>query len=243
MHWATRGTIWAPLQRNCLRMVRAGVALARRDLSIDAPDVQVPETRPRTTRFHFLEFIMSAAALIVSGTSIAVALHHGEIMEKLVAANSLPYAQVVSGNASFRPDGTMERRWYLQMRNLGVGPADVTDVQLSVDGHPVHDLRQWLSACCATDDEARELVAALEGETVVNNLPRHFIPAGEEVTLFSIPLTESTQPYWDRMGNLFGRTAIEVCYCSVFGECWSTNVSGARHEVDACHPSEHRFTP
>ena len=78
---------------------------------MEQPEVHAPHARhgglPR-----WLELVIAVTALITSISSIAIAVHHGSIMEKLVQANSLPYMR--GGFSDVQPGG--ERIMSLALR-------------------------------------------------------------------------------------------------------------------------------
>src|SRR5262245_2073613 len=116
---------------------------------------QPPEVAtPHATRggHRWLEMLVSISALAVSAVSIFIALQHGNTMEKLVAANSVPYVEIMSGNAVRSQDGEFRTGIILELRNLGVGPANVRSVRLLTDGEPVRNTDDWVSRCCDGDE-------------------------------------------------------------------------------------------
>jgi hypothetical protein len=74
---------------------------------VENPEVHTPHARhgglPR-----WLELTIAVTALITSISSIAIAVHHGQIMEKLVQANSVPYMQ---GGFSAPAESAREGGW------------------------------------------------------------------------------------------------------------------------------------
>jgi hypothetical protein len=206
------------------------------------PEVHAPHGHRGGVRW--LEMMVSISALVVSVVSISVALQHGNVMEKLVAANSLPYVDVMNANVVLRPSGEYQQEMRLELRNVGVGPADVSSVRVSVDGRYLSNSVEILSLCCETAEDARAVREGVGGELVMNQSRTHFIPAGQTAPLFSIRRTEENAAAWDRVELVRRRLIVETCYCSVFGECWQTTTARDRREpVDACAISEESFVP
>jgi hypothetical protein len=75
--------------------------------------------RPPRRLPRWLELVIAVTALVTSISSIAIAVHHGKIMEKLVQANSVPYMQ--GGFSNVTPEG--HHVLSLDLLNRGVGPA------------------------------------------------------------------------------------------------------------------------
>ena len=208
------------------------------------PEVHSPHA-PRGGRFRWLEMLVSISALAVSAVSIFIALQHGNTMEKLVAANSMPYVEIMSGNAVRGVDGEFRQGIILELRNVGVGPANVRSVRMVANGQPVRNVDEWVAICCEGD-------AALAAQTVttmdfvLNQSATHFIPAGENAMLVYALRTEENSDAFRRVDGVRVRSHIEICYCSVFDECWRRTSAGGEPEpepVSACVAPEDRFMP
>lgn len=187
---------------------------------------------------RWLELVIAVTALVTSVSSIAIAVHHGHVMEKLVQANSLPYLQ--GGFSDATPEG--ERVLSLDLLNRGVGPAHEKSLRVKVDGRYVTSLRELIAASLGAD-EAEAADEALE--TLQNRVRTRFVPGGQSQMVFRIPKTPESEKYWDRMQAAQGRWGLEYCYCSVFDECWE--VLGKWEEpkrVAACaRVEENEFLP
>lgn len=205
------------------------------------PEVHQPHHHRGGVRW--LEMLVSISALAVSAVSIFIALQHGNTMEKLVAANSIPHVEIMSGNAVRGADGEFRQGLLLELRNVGVGPANVRSVRMLTDGRAVRDVNEWMLACCGGDAAlARETLASMN--FVLNQSPTHFVPAGGNVMLVYAPRTEANAEAFARADDVRVRSRIEICYCSVFEECWRRSSDGAEPEpIEACHAPQDRFIP
>jgi hypothetical protein len=203
------------------------------------PEVHSPH-RHRGGRW--LEMLVSISALAVSGVSIFIALQHGNTMEKLVAANSVPYVEIMSANAIRGADGEFREGILLELRNVGVGPANVRSVRMLHEGRPVRNVDDWMSLCCDGDEAlARDTLTSMN--FVLNQSATHFIPAGENVMLAYAPRTDENAEAFVRADAVRIRSRIEICYCSVFEECWRRNDGAEPEPVQACPAPEDRFIP
>jgi hypothetical protein len=179
---------------------------------METPEVHHPHARqgglPR-----WLELVIAITALITSISSIAIAVHHGRIMEKLVQANSLPYMQ-----GGFT-DATMEgeRVLSLDVLNRGVGPAHQQSLRVKVDGRYVRSLGELIEASLGAEKaaEAKRVFFTLQ-----NRVKKRFVPGGEEQMVFRIEKTPENESYWNLLEAAQRRWDVEFCYCSVFEECW-----------------------
>lgn len=195
-------------------------------------DVEVEHPHVHHHSGHrWIDMAIPIAALFVSVVSIAIAYHHGSVMqqlvrqnERLVQANSLPYLEL--GTSTRTQEG--EPRISLFAINSGVGPAAIKSVEVLVDGRPVSDLRQLLAACCAASPDARVGSSTLSGRMV---------RAGDMITYVDF-LGGSREPLARSVLRAYrgDRIKVNLCYCSVFGECWTRSSTGLASptKVAAC---------
>jgi hypothetical protein len=204
---------------------------------MEGPDVHHPHRRhgglPR-----WLELGIAVTALITSISSIAIAVHHGRIMEKLVEANSLPYMQ--GGFSTVTPEGAEVLS--LDLLNRGVGPAHEKSLRVKAGGRDVTSFRDLVEAALGREQAAaaRNVIHPIE-----NRVRTRFIPGGQLQFVFRLSRTPENAAYWDRLEASQESWDIEYCYCSVFDECWQ--VLGKWQEpspVRACARDEAReFLP
>jgi hypothetical protein len=85
----------APVRRRSMTEEEKMPPDAEPEDEVENPEVHTVHTsHGRLPRW--LELTIAVTALITSISSIAIAIHHGQIMEKLVQANSVPYMQAAS---------------------------------------------------------------------------------------------------------------------------------------------------
>jgi hypothetical protein len=185
--------------------------------AVENPEVHTPHARhgglPR-----WLELTIAVTALITSISSIAIAVHHGQIMEKLVQANSVPYMQGGFSDVTLEGADVLS----LDLRNRGVGPAHQQSLRVKVDGRYVRSLSELFDASLGPD-QAVEVKSALDEivkRTPKNRVRSRFIPGGQEQLVFRWVKTPEKAQYWDLLSASQEKWDIEYCYCSVFHECW-----------------------
>jgi hypothetical protein len=207
---------------------------------LESPEVHTPHAHvaghgglPR-----WLELTLAISALVTSVASIALALHHGEVMERLVVANSFPYMQ---GGFS---DQTLDGKDVisLDLLNRGVGPAHETSLFVTVDGRYVRSAEELVTASIGAGKAGHG-----PGQLAVlkNSVPTRFIPGGQQQFIFNIAKTPDNAANWDLLQKAQGRWSTEFCYCSVFNECWRVVEKEFEPvKVKACLRDETReFTP
>ena len=177
------------------------------------PEVHAPHPHHGGGLPKWLELTIAVSALVTSLSSIAIAIHHGQIMEKLVQANSIPYLQ--GGFSDRTPSG--EKVMSLDLLNRGVAPAHERSLFLKVGGRYVRSTDEFMTAVFGRGDAK---MAEQTLDPVWNRVATRFIPGGQNQTIFRVPRSEANAAYWDRMYKDEGRWSVEICYCSVFDDCW-----------------------
>ena len=206
------------------------------------PEVHEPHSHPpgahrdRRGPPAWLEWATSISALVVSVSSIVIAIHHGDTMDKLVKANSFPYLIGVASDA--RPDG--RESMSVDFSNNGVGPADEQSLKIKVGDRYVTSVAELVAASVDPED-APAAVAALRG--LHNTVRTRFIAGNGNQFVFRIDKTPANAVWWDKVDSRRTNWRIEYCYCSVFAECWRVKVD-VHTPVKACVRDElHEFVP
>jgi hypothetical protein len=200
------------------------------DVDIDRPHVSHHRSGNR-----WLDLGLPLGALFVSFVSIAIAWHHGRVMqqlvrqnERLVEANSLPYLQI-SGSDSGKTGVT------LNATNEGVGPAKIMTAEILVDGRPVETLAQLMDACCGTGDQSAVSVSSLEGRMV---------RPGDAVAYLDVRAVGSGTARLAALDRArqSNRIVTRLCYCSVFDDCWMADSRDPTPDaVKRCVPPPHPY--
>jgi len=190
---------------------------------------------PRKSGQRTFDIAITVCILLVSVSSLIIALVHSRTLERmadantrLVEANSWPFLGYGTGNAG-SPGGTAVE---MRISNDGVGPAKIEAADLKWDGVPMHNAIEFLHTCCGyREDRANGLWIDLIAGRVLR--------AGETITFITLPRTGNDLEAWKRLNTarLSPRLAVDVCYCSVFDECWIEDVlrmSLTPRRVDRC---------
>jgi hypothetical protein len=206
--------------------------------ALEGPEVHQPHARHRGLP-QWLELTIAGTALVTSISSIAIAVHHGHTMEKLVQANSIPF--VIGGFSDVTPLG--ERILSLDLLNRGAGPAKQRSLRVKVDDRYVTSLDELLSAALGPE---RAQAARKPLNIAANKVKMRFLaPGGEVQAVFRTVKTPENAQYWEALEAAQPRFSIDYCYCSVFEECWYVPSKWAEPEpVDECVRDEpNEFMP
>lgn len=178
---------------------------------------------------------------MVSLVSLWLALHSAHSMEKLVAANSYPYLELMRNMTSIEKDpvtGRSHKRVEYLLVNSGIGPARIEWVQLSYKGKPMADLSELLAACCNMGPEPE--IALNRRGNVVGSLVR----PGDMISMFAADEPKTPNPIFDALHHSMKDISQTACYCSVFDECYIRNKDGMKPQpVDECTAPAKTFRP
>ena len=177
-------------------------------------------TRTRTDgTSRWTGYIVSASAMLISLTSLAVAISANRTQERLLAASVWPSLGYGTGNRG--PDGTDVIT--LSIGNQGTGPARLRAFQVLHGGAPARDARALLAQCCG-------LGADESVHTVTSGTRAAVLKAGDEITLLQFERAANDAEVWTRFNRERFKVEVKACYCSVLDECWM--VDTARTEPD-----------
>lgn len=198
----------------------------------------------RASRIRLVEIIVAVSVVMISVASLAVAVFQGTVMQRQLAASVLPILDYSHGN--YDPDAE-SREITLTLLNNGLGPAALETVGIWYgDLGPLH-LDELLGACCLDSDAGPEARAEEVSQMfrdgrlfAISSDPNGRIVAPDQsITLMNIPFPETgdeqVQAIWRQLDQERWRMSVEVCYCSVFDECWRARFPNHRREpVRSC---------
>jgi len=216
---------------------------SQKEPPVEGPEVHHPHQHHGGGLPRWLELGIALTALVTSISSIFIAVHHGQIMEKLVQANSLPYVQ--GGVSNVTPEGAQVLS--LDLLNRGVGPAHEQSLRVKVGDRYVTSVDELLTASLLPE-QLTEVQSARKDRILMvaaSNVRHRFIPGGQSQLIFRIDRTPENARYWDMINKAWKNWNIEYCYCSVFDECWQVNgVMSEPVPVKECSRDEPReFMP
>jgi hypothetical protein len=197
-------------------------------------DVEVHTPHAHKTGHHWIDMTVAVAAVFISVVSLAVAILHGRTMERmaeenarLVAANSWPFLQY--GAATVTTDGVT--RVHMRVFNSGVGPAKIESAELVWKGVAYRGDREFLEACCKFDPAS--------GTPFDSSVFQNFVmPAGTETRFLEFSKSADPAVFAALQRAMLSHDLqLNVCYCSIFDECWQsdlTTLSLKPRQVEAC---------
>jgi len=181
-----------------------------------------------------LEFAVAMAALITSVTSIWLSMRQGDDMARLVQAQSWPFLEYLSSNT-----GNTGPEIDVGVRNAGVGPAKVKSFSVTYDGKAIPGWVALIQACCVPDGKTmattEDLLTLTDRKMISSKLIDRVLRPSDQVILLHLPKTEANAALWKKLDDARFKLQIRACYCSVFDECWITDLrSTAQKSVASC---------
>jgi hypothetical protein len=123
------------------RDVQAEVHLPHSPVSADPDGVRL---EPRRTGHRLLDFAVAGSAILISLISLGVAIHLGQVQQRLVAANSWPFLQFASSYNI--EDG--KQVVSIGISNDGAGAAILKSLVVRYQGKVIRGYVELLQACC-----------------------------------------------------------------------------------------------
>lgn len=200
-----------------------------------------PHHHPHGTGLRWLDISLGVAAGIVSLVSLWLGLHSAHSMEKLVAANSYPYLEMMRSMSTLEKDpetGLPRKRVEYMLVNNGIGPARIEWVELKYKGKPMADIDALLSACCAMTQKV-DFAMNRRG-----NVAGALVRAGDMMSMFAADQPGSNNPMFDALHRSMPDIEVSACYCSVFDECYLRDRDAKKPQaVEQCTPPAVPFRP
>jgi len=168
------------------------------------------------------ELIVALAAIMISIISLVVYIYQAQIMREQQHISVWPYIEWDMTISTV--DGI-----YIAVVNKGVGPAIIKETTLKLDEEKM-DVLSLLGKVVGNLDSL-----SLSYGDVSNKV---FAP-GEEYRLFHLKLingklgNESSREVYERVKKMYPRIKYEICYCSVYGDCWTSQ--GLKVIEDKCN--------
>jgi hypothetical protein len=154
-----------------------------------------------------LSNLTSGLALSVSIFALAIGAWQTRLMQGQARASVWPFVAIgYTYNSNTDLNGFI---WHVD--NNGVGPAKVQTVTLSVDGKP---MKRWSDVIAELGVNHRTLnvsTTSLNGDVIPPNLNR-------ETTIEAVRINERDVAVLFKAA--IDRFKMDICYCSVYDECW-----------------------
>lgn len=143
------------------------------------------------------EMITAISAVFIGICAIGISLYETSLIRQAQKGSVWP---ALGGGYSYNQDGFS----YL-LENAGVGPAIIEYIILTVDGEP---LETW--------DQYFDKLGARVSNYLVTQASGRIVSPQSRIDILFIPPKENI----DLIAKEQERVDVEICYCSVYEDCW-----------------------
>jgi hypothetical protein len=200
------------------------------------PEHEVHHPHGHRTGHRLLDLAVPVSALLISVISLIIGIHHGRTMQemaqansRLVQANSWPLLQYTTGNANDKGDPEIS----MKVENAGVGPAKLISLEIFQGEQRLRTPRDLIGALDPTNPKP-EVSLGLTLPTVLR--------AGNDMLILGMK-RPGNEALWDKLNKERFRFHFRACYCSVFDECWVSDLlTLAPQPVEHCAVSPDSFS-
>ena len=147
------------------------------------------------------EMIMAVSALLVSLVTAAATIHSAYTSRAYARASLWPS---LGGGVSYNENG-----FRFLMMNRGTGPAIIQSMRVQYDGKPMQSWQQLLE----------QFDPKFSGSWGSSFASRITLPANQMLDALTVRDKKLARQMYDASDKL----KVDICYCSVFDECWITS--------------------
>ncbi|WP_419729116.1 hypothetical protein [Lichenicola sp.] len=173
--------------------------------------------QPTRTGRHWFDLTMALLAIFLSMVSLYVAFDHSKAERELVQANSWPFVQE---NTTVMSRGATE----IAVFNAGIGPAKLHSFEVFYKGAAVHSPIELLQACCGLPLGPQTQYSSIPGDLSVGNPNDQVLRPGQNLRVMSLSRSQAEPTLSDRFASAVHDLTFRGCFCSVFDECWISDL-------------------
>ena len=151
--------------------------------------------------------LVGLCAIFISVATLAVYIYQARIMQSQQHASVWPYVEWGTSNID---------RFYLEVYNKGIGPALIKNVTFKIDGKSTNELNELFDMILGHNREKFSIITSY-------SIGRVMAP-GESFKIFDIP----NKLHAHKVDSAISahEMELEICYCSIYNDCWTTKVLG-----------------
>ncbi len=159
----------------------------------------------------YFQTLVGLSAIILSVCALGVSMYQAKIMRETQSATVWPFIEILPSNN----DGESS----LGIYNKGIGPALIQTVSLRVNDEPFKNWQQLFDQY-ANEESVAYTWSSISGRVLAPN---------DVVNAIQLK-TEDARAFQSAMRGM----DFNICYCSVYKECWETNLKRETVEADSC---------
>jgi len=183
-----------------------------------------------------LNFILAISAMFISIASFYATYIQAVSSEQQVKAMTYPMVQVTTGNFDM---ARKEQKLYISLKNSGVGPALIKDVEYIYKGKSFSNAMAFIKACCEEGykefkQPENQRTSTVDAQIVTSADRGIVLAAADEIHAVQLFRHESNTKLWDQFNKERNHLKFSICYCSLLENCYLSNGREEVKEVDRC---------
>jgi hypothetical protein len=203
-------------------------------------------TQNRSLREKFgghMEIFVSLAALVTAVAAVVITLEQTKVMreEAELERNNARISVLPSVWLSTHINDAKGAAYYkIVLTNKGLGPAVIESFDVTYQGAPVYNWDELARKMAADVGSDKSFEGAYLRSTRSPVSPGLMLEAGGQA--FPIQVDSSTDPDGIRLlMRASMNMGISLCYCSLYRDCFRTELFKRPQEVNSCEASEKPF--
>ncbi|THH40645.1 hypothetical protein E4021_07910 [Neolewinella litorea] len=141
------------------------------------------------------------------------------------SASVLPY---VTSNKRFELRRDTAVRVTYNVVNTGVGPALLSNLTITLDGEAVR-----ADSLATVIQRTHPAMAATQ--VLSNTMVEGILPVDADVGLFTLEF-DLRRTDFGAVTRFMDHVRVDICYCSVYGNCWTYHPDGWNQRTEDCRP-------
>jgi len=186
-----------------------------------------------------LNLIIALCAIFISAASFYATYLQANSAERQVKAMTLPLIQFATGNWDLEKN---QRSIKFSIQNAGIGPAIIKTATFKYKDQSFINPRDFLKACCEdsfnkyTEIKSfkKEKEILMDGKLVTSGLRNNMIIGQSNTDFLILSNGEDTNILLNKLDEERRYLSLEICYCSLLDECYTTEQSGIFEQVQQC---------
>lgn len=190
-----------------------------------------------------MEIFVSLAALITAVAAVVITLEQTKVMreEAELERNNARISVLPSvWLSTYIGDADGEAYYKVALTNKGLGPAVVERFEVSYQGKPVYNWDELARKMAANVGSEKSFEESYLLSTRSPVSPGLMLEAGG--VAYPLQVDDTTEPDGVRLLMRGSRDmVISLCYCSLYGDCFLSELFRRPQEVESCEASEEPF--
>jgi hypothetical protein len=173
-----------------------------------------------TPWYQKTEMIIGLSALLVSLVAVGVEVYSGYIDRSFARASVWPKVEIRTIYSS------TQKKFIYRFKNVGTGPALIKSTKLTYKSGVI---RRW--------EALAQSLGHKRGSFSTEYIGHRVLPALATIN----PLVTEDEALGEALNTAQPSIGIEICYCSVFEQCWLSNNEDKTSSIATCEADSHDF--